>query len=727
MSNYLVEIGVEELPAGFVGEAVDKLKNLMTTALEQAEISFGEIETFSTPRRLAILVRDLDTKQKTSQKKIKGPSVKQAYDEVGVPTRQATGFAEKHGLSPQDLARETIAGVEYLVANLTIEGKQTCQLLPGIMEKIIPQISGERLMRWGSCDVRFSRPLRWFVSLLDADVLPFSFAGLEAGNLSYGHRILHAQGVKIENALTYLANLEKAYVLAAPAQRRTLISRQVENQATALGGKARQLDGGLLDEVVNLTEWPQAVVGQFEDDYLTLPSTLIETIMVHHQRYFPVEGDKLDRFGDKALMPYFITISNNDKENALANIKQGNERVLRARLADGKFFYFDDQKTRLEERTEALKNLTYQEGLGSYAHKTERLIQLASILCNSLGSDAKTRFQLERTAQLMKLDLVSNLVRELPELQGFVGSWYALQEGESKEVSQAIASHYSPRSSSDTIPQDQIGALAALIDKLDHVVGLFAVGKKPTGSSDPFALRRNAQGLIDILMDGLTATPVNLSLLIDSLLLAFEPLLEAQNTVTTKGRKEPARFDRNVIGADIRDFLIQRLKGKLLDKQFGREMVEAVLASRDPLTNLSDVLVRLSTVENLLKADYGRKVMQIAVRIGNILKTEGSLTVNEKLLEGAAEKELWEAFQKKVKSNWQKNEAVLPLPGTEAEYQSLLLLLTELCPYVDKFFEDTLVNDPEEAKRINRQALLRNINTYFKTVADFTKLQPLLV
>ncbi|MFA6209934.1 MAG: glycine--tRNA ligase subunit beta [Candidatus Obscuribacterales bacterium] len=745
MANYLLEIGVEELPAGFVPEAEERLREFLRSGLTESNIAFKHIRSYSTPRRLTAVVEDIAAVQTTTEKKVKGPAVKSSFDANNKPTPQAEGFAKKHGLNASELTREEVGGVEYLHAVVVNSGKATEEVLPEIVNKVIGQISGERLMRWGECEVKFSRPLRWLVSLLDDKLVDITVANFKSGRLTRGHRILHPGEISIAHADKYEETLKQAFVIVDPAKRKDMVEVQVQARANELGGIAPQLKSGLLEEVVNLTEWPTALVGQFEEGYLTLPATLIETIMIHHQRYFPVEAKEQTDSSNRTLLPYFITITNNDRKEAAPHIKQGNERVLRARLADGKFFFFDDSKAKLEDRLPALAKLTYQEGLGSYGDKTDRLSQLATVLTNSepassvLSSHEKAN--LVRICQLMKLDLVSNLVRELPELQGYVGSWYAKREGEPSEVVQAILSHYAPRSSNDDIPQDRLGQLAAVLDKLDHVVGLFALGKKPTGSSDPYALRRNAQGLIDIVVDGLTDLPINITTLVGSLLMAFEPLVEnaGHENANKNGKSEKSdksekngkgnhkKFDDESIAAEVKEFIMQRLKGKLLDGGNGKELVEAVLSARDPLANVSDVMVRMRTIKNLVSAPGASDLLRVGIRIGNILKADSPDTVQVDLLTEDCEKALWEAFQKNVKANWERsgNADSFTLPTTEAEYQSLFDLLRQLTPHIDTFFKDLLVNDEDQAKRNNRHGILKNIDRYFRALADFTKLQPL--
>ena len=722
MPNYLLELGTEELPAAFIPDAQAQLEELFTQGLADANLTYGLIETLATPRRLAVIVTDLQDSQPTTEKRVKGPKVAAAFKPDGTPTPAAVGFAQKNGVPVQELEKETVGKDEYLVANLVLEGRGANEVLSEMVPRIIARVTGERLMRWGNREFKFSRPIRWIVSVLDGELVSFDVEGLEAGKKSHGHRILAPQEIDLSQARekeSYKEALRNVNVLVDPNERRELITSQVDEMARAVNGKSRQLSGSLLDEVVNIVEWPRAVAGEFANEYLELPDMLLETIMVHHQRYFPVEKEGADGNTTSSksnnLLPFFITISNNDRDEAQPIIKKGNERVLKARLADGKFFYFDDQKTRLTERDSELEQLTYQHGLGSYKDKVERLKKLSRVLSDSLKLDAKLSVCLERTVELCKLDLVTNLVGELPELQGFVGSWYAEKEGEPPEVARAIASHYSPRHTDDAIPQDSVGQLTAILDKLDHIVGLFSLGKNPSGSSDPFALRRQAQGLVDILIEGLTDHRVNLSLLVDFLLSEFEPSISA-------GKK---KLDSEKVRGDLCEFIIQRLRGKLLDMGFRREIVEAVLNSGDPLADVTDVVIRCQSLETLVKSDSEMKLIRAGVRVGNILKPDSESVVDESAISEAVEKELWSHFKKDVKEVWEKSGNFMP-PRTKAEYEELLSLISKLSPLIDKFFEDVMVNDPDKAKKDLRHAILKNIYFYFHAVADFQKLQPLL-
>jgi glycyl-tRNA synthetase beta chain len=713
MPDYLLEVGTEELPADLVPAAQEQLKTLLSDGLREANVKFGEITTLGTPRRLTCVVHGLAAVQDTVEKKVAGPAVKSSFDPSGKALQPAEKFAEKHGLKVEQLSREDFSGTEKLVANLTIKGKPVAEVLKEVVPAAILQLSAERPMRWGSFDLKFSRPIRWIVSILDSEEVPVALEVVKSGRKTFGNRVLNPGTIDVAAPGKYVETLRAARVLADPSEREEVIKKQVQEIAAKVSGKPRHLGGALLEEVVNITEWPHAVLGEFEKEYLDLPDKLIETIMIHHQRYFPLE--RLDA-GDskKRLLPYFVTIANNDRKEAEATIKQGNERVIRARLADGRFFYFDDQKAKLTDRKAELDKLTFQEGLGSYQAKTERLVSAARILIDSLNLDARTKICLEQTMELCKLDLVSNLVRELPELQGYVGSWYAEKEGQPPDVVTAIASHYSPRSQNDDIPQDTVGQFAAVLDKLDHVVGLFALGRRPTGSSDPYGLRRQAQGIIDIVFDGLKNFSVNLTALIELFLALVQPSLEKK-----KG------FDADKTIADVKDFLLQRVRTKLQEKGYRREIIDAVMGTFDPLENIQNLVVRCDAVQKQVSTPEGVDAVRAGVRIGNILNETSPGSVDAKLFEIDAEKDLWEAFQTKVSSVWEKD-GHFKDPSTPEDYERMLDLLKALVKPVDAFFEKVMVNDPDVAKKNNRHGMLRLIYQYYAAVADYPKLQPLL-
>jgi len=484
----------------------------------------------------------------------------------------------------------------------------------------------------------------------------------------------------------------------------------VQEASLTVDGRPRKMNESLLEEVVNLTESPCAVVGGFAKEYLELPEKLIETIMVHHQRYFPIESRQE---GKNKLLAHFVTIANNTIATAHEKIRQGNERVLKARLADGRFFYFDDQKTPLAERAETLAQLTFQEGLGSYRDKIERLNRAATVCAKQLQlSDTDTK-QLGRAIELCKSDLVSNLVRELPELQGFVGSWYAEREKEAPPIVAAIASHYSPRSTDDGLPSDRLGKVTAVLDKLDTLTGGFLMGRKPTGSSDPYALRRQAQGLVDICTESSSDLRFNLSILIDQFLKDL-----TGNVKKPKLSQESARLE-------IVEFLVQRLKTKLLDEGYMREIVEAVTASRDALANLADTRERCRALSNFAKSKTGEVVVRAAVRVANIVKEEAPSQLEQAQLSEPPEVALLTGFKSAVLEKWPEG---LSPDGSigDAQYIQYLESFYAIAPLIDEFFDKLMVNDPDPKKRTSRRNLLANINDKLRVVADFSELKPLL-
>ncbi|MCW5822575.1 MAG: glycine--tRNA ligase subunit beta [Cyanobacteria bacterium TGS_CYA1] len=708
--KYLLEIGTEELPAPQIPMMLNQLTESLTKELTNLNLTPKLVKGLSTPRRLVAIVEGLPDKQPTINKKVKGPPVRTALDKDGNPTKAALGFADKQHVDFKSLKQEEEKGELYLVADVTIEGKPTSEVLSQIMPGIISGLTSERQMRWGDYSMKFSRPIRWIVSLFDDQVIEFELENLKAGRETRGHRILAPGMVSIASVDKYAETLKSKKVLVCPKEREEAITQQVITLAGSVAGSARRLSGSLLEEVVHITEWPCAIIGGYDPSYLVLPDRLLETIMVHHQRYFPIEETKKTN-GDstshksKKLLPYFIAVTNNDigqKESAKSAVRQGNERVLKARLADGKFFYFDDQKTKLTDRVEALKQLTFQRGLGSYFEKSQRLEKAIAKIAKDANLDAGQTKKLEQIAKTCKLDLVTNLVGELPELQGYVGSWYAQEEGLGEEVAMAIAEHYAPRSFEDVPAPSFLGRIIAVVDKLDHLVGLFVLGKRPTGSSDPFALRRNAQGLVDTLLEGLESGGKTVHIDIED---NAKHLLELY--ADTNAAK---KLDQDKLLCDLFDFLTQRLKARLLDQNLNRMIIESVLAG-SPLKNIQDTRYRATILEKLVQSPEGLGIVRACVRIANIVDKKNQYQIDQANLSETVEKKLYEAMRDKKFSD---------------DYNHNLKILEGLVPHIDAFFDEVMVNDPDDKKRQNRQALLQMIQSGFSNLGDFSKLQPLL-
>jgi glycyl-tRNA synthetase beta chain len=714
MSAFLLEIGTEELPASFIGEAQRNLCDGLAEIFRSHNINFSSLRGLNTPRRLAVLVQDVSSSQNQTIRKVKGPPLEACFDAGGNPTPAAKGFAAKNKLSVEQLEREQHGNLVYVVAHVVTEARSITDVLQSEVPKLITRLSGDRMMRWGSSEFKFSRPIRWIVALLDEEVIPLSINNVLADNVSYGHRILHPGAVPIAKPESYIADLASAFVQVDPELRKTKIEEEVTAVAAGLSGRPRQLSGALLDEVVNITEWPVAVSGDFANEYLDLPDALIETVMVHHQKYFPVEA-----LSGSRLLSHFITISNNDRPEAAEHITRGNERVLKARLADGRFFFFDDQKVSLTDRKEVVAQLTFQEGLGSYGDKVERMVRTAEKMSAAWSLPPSLSVPLIRTLELCKSDLVTNLVRELPELQGHVGSWYAEKEGQPAEVVQAIASHYAPRFTEDSIPHDRVGQLASVIDKVDTLVGLFSIGKKPTGSSDPFAMRRQAQGVVDVLMDGLSDLAIDVTELFSQTLSQFGA--EKSHRVGDVRSQNKGFVSDEKILSDVSDFIVQRIKNKL-SVSSKKEVVDAVLGASDRLSYLSDILTRVTAVESLLKTVQGLDCVRAGIRISNILKANDGHKLDPEALSEEAERNLWTAYHKAFGVNDRSTGQLL----SEASCLELIAGLEELVLPINRFFEEIMVNDSDLNKRKNRHALLHLIHDKFKKLADFSKLQPLI-
>jgi glycyl-tRNA synthetase beta chain len=710
MANYLLEIGTEELPAAYLKELQDRLVELAGKALQEANLDFGKLRGFSTPRRLVLFVDKLADRQHETEKKVKGPPKKTSFSPDGKALPSAVGFAAKHNIPVESLTTEKMGDTEYLVALVKSGGQPAREVLAQLIPNIVTSLSGERMMRWGEGDLKFMRPIRWFVSLLDSQIVPFEINGVKASRSSQGHRTLSPGAVEIDSANNYLDRMQKANVSVDPEHRRALIKEQLITIAGEVSGTPRQTRETLLDEVANITEWPCAIVGSFAKEYLDLPEFLIETVMVHHQRYFPVE-EKLSpeqiKAGKKAkLLPYFVAISNNTLPSARGKIKLGNERVLKARLADGRFFYFDDQKTPLKDRIAHLSQLTFQHGLGSYQDKISRLTAAGNALSKSLKLDAKTTTDLERALSLAKVDLVTNLVKELPELEGHVGSWYAANQGESDEIAAAIASHYSPRFIEDPPPKDYLGQIVSLLDKLDNIIGAFMLGRKPSGSSDPYALRRQAQGIIEICLGAKS----NFDL----------PAITSQLASSLKVAGDNGKVSSQSIALEVQDFLLQRLKTKFLESGYKKEIVEAVLAAKEPLASLPDAHERCKALAAFVASETGLEIVRVGVRVANIVADEAREPFEEAQISESVEANLLKGF-KQVFSNHSQPDFYL-----QDQYCTYLTSFRPMVPLIDQFFDAVMINDPDPVKRKTRRGLLGCIDERFKLVADFSKLKPLL-
>lgn len=685
-ATLLLEIGTEEIPAHAMPGILNQLKTLAEKALTEARINFGKIRTLGTPRRLALLVDDVAPTQADMQTEKRGPSVKIAFDAAGKPSKAAVGFARGHKVAPEDL----ITREGYVYAVIREQGKPSAEIFKTLLPKLICDLSFPNNMRWGNLDFKFIRPLRWIVALFGTEIIPFEVANVQSGRISRGHRFLsmrNAQSVmrnefEIAKAEDYVADCEKNFVIVDQDKRRDLIANQINEVAKSKGGVAEITDD-LLEEVLYLVEYPTALAGEFETKYLALPAEAVITPMRDHQRYFPVKT-----IGGK-LMPLFITVRNGGKDY-LDIVQHGNERVLKARLEDAQFFFNEDRSKSLEAHREKLKTVVFQEGLGTVYEKTERLVELVKKIAAILGVDADNA---TRAAELSKADLVTGMVTEFTELQGVMGREYAKLDGENPEVCAAIDEHYMPRFAGDGQPKSTAGKILSLADKIDNIIATFSRGLVPTGSQDPFALRRQALGIVNLL------TGARWSLSIREVVEAAMDLLNITDKV---GREK--------IQQEVADFMCLRVKN-VLSNSTRYDIIDAVL---DDVDDIFATTLRAAALEQFLATPDSTKIIQSFVRVGNLAKKAESAELNAELFTLDAEKVLYRAFEAiKVAAD----ELV-----AKKDFLGALDVLKRLSTPIDSFFDSVMVMDEDLTLRRNRLALLKSIDDLLAKIANFGKI-----
>jgi glycyl-tRNA synthetase beta chain len=690
VTDFLMELGTEELPPKSLRELEKAFATSFTTGLDQAGIAHGEIQSFATPRRIAVLVKRLAPSQPEQHIKRKGPPVMAAFDPSGAPTRAAQAFAESCGVPIDSLQRVEEGKGTFLYFVGTKPGRTSTELLPGIATAALAALPIPKRMRWGSSDAEFIRPVHWLVMLYGKDVVPCRLLDTDASNETRGHRFMSGKPIRLSSPTGYAKALrERGFVLADFAERRERIREQVAARANELGGKALISDA-LLDEVTSLVEWPVALAGRFEDRFLSLPREVLISTLQDHQRYFAVEGS------DGALLSWFITVSNIESKDP-DKVRAGNERVVRPRLADAAFFWEQDRKQPLAARRDGLDAVTFQAKLGSVGDKTRRVRALAGDVASAIGAD---RTAAERAAELSKCDLLSAVVGEFPELQGVMGSYYARLDGETAEVADAIREHYLPRGAGDALPESSAGKSVSIADKIDTLAGIFAIGQKPTGTKDPFGLRRAAIGVLRTLIE--KRLDLDLRGLLERAV-ALQPV-QASNAV-----------------AELYDYVMERLRAYYLEPAGSggatvtTEMFDAVLATqpRSPL----DFDARLKALSAFLELPEAASLTAANKRIANILrKTEvaAGATVNVELLREPAEVKLYDVMHALRES----------VAGATArrEYTAALGQLAQLRPAVDGFFDAVMVMDEDANLRANRLALLSQLREMFGGVADLSRL-----
>ena len=662
--DLLFEIGAEEIPAGFLPNIIKQLGELATAALAERHIPHGAVKVYATPRRVALLINDVAERGEDVHETHKGPSVSIAYDADGNATKAAIGFARGKGLDVSEL--KVVDG--YIFADTTTAGLDTKEVLSDILPSLITGLSFPKSMHWGDLEERFVRPVRWLVALFGQDVVPVTFANVTSTNVSRGHRFLGESELTIVEPKDYLDTLTKNFIMIDQDVRRETIRKQLTELAATKGATV-VWDEDLLDEVTFLVEYPTALCGTFDESYLALPSDCIITPMKDHQRYFPMVD------GKGKLLPMFLTVRNGDSKS-LEVVAAGNERVLRARLDDAKFFFNEDRKTPLEGRYEALTKIVFQEGLGNLKDKTERLLTLGAALAKEVGFvDTAT---LERATHLAKTDLTTGMVSEFTELQGIMGKEYALLDGETPAVGEAIFEQYLPRFAGDILPTTDAGRILSIVDKVDTIVATFSRGLIPTGSQDPYALRRQTIGIINILMDSKWS-------------LSMRPIwVKAMELLGVASEKQ-----EELLG-QLENFFILRLKNILLEQGMPYQVVDIVLSQETVTVALAEGLGKALTANRL---DENESLMQAYTRIFNMVKDVTFTGVDESLLNEDSEQALYKAALPVYTTNRNALEA--------GDYVKAVSLAESLVPYIETFFEHVMVMDKDEAVKQNRLQLLR--------------------
>ena len=680
--DLLFEIGAEEIPAGFMPNILGQLKQLAETKLNDAHLPFESIATYGTPRRLALIVKGLGDASAEISERHKGPSASIAYDADGNATKAAIGFARGKGLDVADLVVED----GYIYAETKTAGVPAKDIVTEMLPQLITGLNFPKSMHWGDLDAKFVRPVRWLVALLDEEVIPVEFATVKSGNVTRGHRFLGADEITIKNAASYVETLKENFVMVDQDARRELISKQLHDMAASKNASI-VWDDDLLEEINYLVEWPTALCGGFEESYLALPDAAIITPMKDHQRYFPLVDQ------DGKLLPMFLTVRNGS-DHSIEVVQAGNERVLRARLDDAKFFFNEDRKKPLIDRQDGLTKIVFQEGLGNLADKTERLLKLGRVFGEECGLHEDAAVVLERATELAKTDLTTGMVTEFTELQGVMGKEYALLDGESPEVAEAIFEQYLPRFAGDVLPQTEAGKVLSIIDKVDNIVATFSRGLIPTGSQDPYALRRQTIGILNILLGSewnISLRPI------------FKASMELLNVAADKQEE---------LLNQVEEFFTLRLKNIFLDREVPHHVIDLLLSNNELSVADAEGLVNALLANRI---DENVELVQAYTRMYNLVKDVEYTGVNSDLLKEDAEKALFEAASKASEAS---------LAAWEAgDYAAVVAVPATLVPTINQFFEDVMVMDKDEAIKANRLQLLRLAYSVMAIIGDISALK----
>ncbi|MDE2179654.1 MAG: glycine--tRNA ligase subunit beta [candidate division NC10 bacterium] len=682
--DLLFEIGTEEIPSSYVTSALKDLEAQACRLFEEQRITFSGVRTFGTPRRLTLHVERLEQSQGDLVREVVGPARAAAFDPDGRPTKAALGFARAQGVPVENLRVKTLDRGEYVVAALVERGARLEEMLPTLLPRLITSLSFPKSMRWGQGTFRFVRPIRWLIALYGGRVIPFEIDGITSGSKTCGHRFLSRGQIRVRSFQDYIEKLEERYVIVNQHRRRQLVTRLAEEAAATVGGKP-VFDDELVEMVTCLVEYPTVVCGRFEREYLTLPRDVIMTPMRKHQRYFPVTDDA------GKLLPYFVAISNM-KAKDMDLIRAGNERVLRARLKDAAFFYKEDRRVRLRERVPQLKGITFQERLGTMFEKTGRLAELTAYLAEQIAPHLA--HDAGRAAQLCKADLVTMMVKEFPSLQGVMGREYAQLSGEPAVVAQAIEEHYLPRFAGDRLPESLVGALVGLADRLDTICGCFGIGLVPTGSEDPYALRRLGQGVVQILLNVGIDLPLS------------QPIRKSLELFGDR-----LTLPRERVAQEVMGFLAARLQAILMERGVPGDLVEAALSV--DAERVSDAGKRAEALAAFKRETDFTELAVAFKRVIRILPKGFSKSVDPRRFVSSAERALH-------------GEATTLRAETErlvqaGDYVRALQLIAAIRPIVDMFFEEVLVMAEDRDLQENRLAILKEVADLFGGIANFSK------
>lgn len=684
--DLLLEIGVEEIPSAYMTEALADLKENAVLKLSQARLNYQAINCFGTARRLALIVNGLDEGQSDAVIENRGPKKTVAFDAEGNASKAGLGFARSQGVEFKELEIREHTGLEYMYAVKKEKGAPTEEILPEILTEIIQSLSFPRSMRWGIYHFRFARPLRWLTAVYADQLVELKIENVVSGMYTMGHRFLSPGRLEIKNLADYGEKLQENYVVLNQLERKDMISRQIKAVAATGGGEAMENDA-LLNEVTYLVEYPTAFHGHFDPDYLEVPPEVLTTSMIEHQRYFPI----FNKAGK--LLPGFIGISNGTADN-IDTVRAGNERVLKARLEDALFFWREDLKKDWDQIAGQLDAVLFHERLGTVGEKVIRLQKNAVSIAGQIGGIDLAA--VERAAFLCKTDLLSSMVYEFPELQGIMGRYYALEAGETPAISEAIYEHYLPRFAGDELPASLVGIALSLAEKIDHLTGFFALDIKPSGSQDPYALRRQAMGIATIMLD--KQPDIDLEKTIGD---AYDNLTGVELV-----------HSRDEVIGEVLDFIRQRLRGILTERGYSYDVIDAVFALQG--LDIADIEMRVKAVAEFKNLPGAEDFMVVYNRAYNLSKSWESDGINRDLLQEDTEIELLQAVEK-----------VSPIVKDsirQFDYPEALMQIIELRPYVDAFFDQVMVMSPDPEIKALRLGLLKKIADLCKLIADFSKI-----